>query len=244
MRIPRIYLPAELVSGASVRLSAAAFGHVVRVLRLGPGSPLVLFNGTGGAYCAVLTAVTRREAIAQVGTFDPSEAESPLQVMLLQGVAKGERMDTILQKAVELGAYTVQPLITARSVGGSTGERLERRMQHWRGVVTGACEQSGRNRVPEVLDPRNLKTGLESCPRPRLGLMLDPRATDTLTQLCRPTFRVALLVGPEGGLADDEKSAAAAAGFTGVGLGPRVLRTETAGAAALAILQSMWGDLG
>lgn len=242
MRIPRIHTDLELAPDASVTLEGPAFNHLVRVLRLRPGAPVLLFNGSGGQYRAVLEAVERRRARVRVASFDPLDVESPLAVTLAQGVSRGERMDYTVQKAVELGVGAIRPLLTERSVVNLQGERLDKRLDHWRGVVIGACEQSGRNRPPPVLAPLSLTDWLTGTPP--AGLVLDPEAGAGLLDLERPAGAVTLLVGPEGGLSEAELELARRAGFRGVRLGPRVMRTETAGIAALAALQLLWGDLG
>jgi 16S rRNA (uracil1498-N3)-methyltransferase len=255
MRIPRLYLPTPLATGMIAPLSDNAFNHAVRVLRLKPGAALALFNGEGGSFAATLQEVGKREAWAQVTEFLPGETESPLPVTLAQGVSRGEKMDYTLQKAVELGVAAIQPLFTERGGVDLTGERLTRKVEHWRSVVIGACEQCGRNRLPALQEPRLLiewlTSSTDSLP-PRRGelgwgrgtrrLLLDPIAQQGLRGLEPPTGPVTLLIGPEGGLSPTEIAQAQAIGFTGVRLGPRVLRTETAGVAALAALQALWGD--
>lgn len=250
MRVPRFHLPMSLTTGAGVVLPDAAFHHAVRVLRLRPGAELRVFDGGGGEYTAVLERIERREARIRIGAQWAVESESPLAVTLLQGIARGERMDYSLQKAVELGVHRVQPIIAARSVGPFGTERLEKRLRHWQGVIIGACEQCGRNRLPELTAPLTLTDWLaaESMRPPGLVngqyLRLEPSAVTGLAALPAPRSELTLLVGPEGGLDPAEAAEADAAGFIGVRLGPRVLRTETAGVAALAIVQALWGDLG
>lgn len=242
MRIPRFHSPVALGAGQSVALDDNAFNHAVRVLRLAPGAPLVLFDGRGGEWEAVLGEVGKRGASATLLAHRARECESPLQVVLAQGVAKGERMDFALQKAVELGVAAIQPVLTARSVVQLDAGRWEKRLAHWSGVVIAACEQCGRNRIPEVAEPLPL-AALLAAP-PTCGLVLDPTAGRGLRALAPPSGRLSLLVGPEGGLSEAEVQAALAAGWHGVHLGPRVLRTETAGVAALAAITALWGDLG
>lgn len=244
MRVPRLHLPVSLTVGATISLNEAAFNHAVRVLRLKPGAPLVLFNGAGGEFHAVLEGAKRREATVRIKDFVPRESESPLEVMLVQGVSKGERMDYTLQKAVELGITAILPLLTARSVANLQGERLERRLQHWRGVLIGACEQSGRNRLPLLLRPVGLQSWLQEYHHQGLSLMLDPLAERGLASLAPSIGPITLLVGPEGGLTPKEIALAERARFTGIRLGPRIMRTETAAIVALAALQVLWGDLG
>ena len=257
MRSPRFYLPAPLAVGATVALDDHAFNHAVRVLRLKPGAALILFDGEGGAFAATLIEVGKREARARVTEALPGAVESPLRVALAQGISRGEKMDYTLQKAVELGVAAIQPLFTERGGVDLGGERLARKIQHWRGIVIGACEQCGRNRLPELREPvplaewlrRQAETDSPGAPRhpPLKGgrdlrLLLDPLAERGLRGLERPEGMIALLIGSEGGLSPAEIAQVHQAGFTGVRLGPRILRTETAGVAALAAVQALWGD--
>lgn len=244
MRIPRFYLPDLLSVGMTVSLDDNAFAHAVRVLRLKPNAPLILFNGRGGAFAATLTEIGKRNAAAQITAVLPGEVESSLTIALAQGVSRGDNMDYTVQKAVELGVAVIQPLFTERGGVDLSGERLERKVQHWRGVVIGACEQCGRNQLPELREPLSLAGWLERAAEPGLRLLLDPLAATGLRSLESPTALITLLIGPEGGLSPAEISQAQRAGFSGVRLGPRILRTETAGVAALAALQALWGDLG
>lgn len=242
MRIPRIHLPLPLAVGATAPLDDNAFNRVVRVLRLKPGAELVLFDGAGGAFAATLAEVGKRDARARVTAILPGDVESPLRVVLAQAISRGEKMDYTLQKAVELGVAAIQPLFAERGGVALSGERLARKIQHWRGVVVGACEQCGRNRLPELRQPLPLADWLGQPAEPGLRLLLDPLAERGLRGLEAPTGTIALLIGSEGGLSSAEIARARAAGFVGVRLGPRVLRTETAGVAALAAMQTLWGD--
>ena len=237
MRIPRIFLPIPLAAGTLVTLDGTAANHVTRVLRLKPGAELVLFNGEGGEYPAVLEAT----ATARLGTWRAAECESPLAITLVQGISRAERMDYTIQKSVELGVTRIVPVFAARSVVELRGERLQRRMQHWQGVVIGACEQCGRNRVPALVAALDLSDWLHAPETQSLRLVLNHLATTALNALPRPTA-LTLLIGPEGGLEESELAQAERAGFIGMRLGPRVLRTETAAVAALAALQTLWGD--
>ncbi len=245
MRVPRLYLPIPLATGLTVQLDDHAFNHAVRVLRLGVKAPVTLFNGQGEAFAATLTAVGKRQALARVMDTLPGEVESPLTVTLVQGVSRSEKMDYTLQKAVELGVAAIQPLFTERSGVDLTGERLARKIQHWQGIVIGACEQCGRNRLPALREPLTLIDRLTPLTAtPGLGLLLDPLATTGLRRLTPPSGPITLLIGSEGGLSPAEMDRARAAGFVGIRLGPRILRTETAGVAALAAIQALWGDCG
>ena len=242
MPIPRLYFPVPLTVGTTVALDDNAFNHAVRVLRLKPGAALVLFNGAGGAFAATLTDIGKREARARVTEVLPGEVESPLRVVLAQGISRGEKMDYTLQKAVELGVAAIQPLFAERGGVDLRGERLARKVQHWRGIVIGACEQCRRNRLPELREPLSLAEWLRQPMEPGSRLLLDPLAARGLHGLESPAGVVTLLIGPEGGLSPAEIAQAYQAEFAGVRLGPRILRTETAGVAALAAVQVLWGD--
>jgi 16S rRNA (uracil1498-N3)-methyltransferase len=242
VRIPRIHQPGSLASGAVVELSDSAANHVTRVLRLSAGAALTLFNGEGGEYAAHLHEVGKRSATAAVGEFSARETESPLAITLAQGIAKGERMDYTIQKATELGVVRLVPLVTERCNVRLSGERWEKKLQHWQAVAVSACEQCGRNRIPVIEHPLSLETWLAQ-DQNELRLTLDPLADGGIAAIADTPSQVSLLVGPEGGLSEVELKSAQRAGYRGIQLGPRVLRTETAGVAALAVLQARWGDL-
>jgi len=242
MKHPRLYVPLDLAAGRELELPAEAANHV-RVLRLPAGNPLTLFNGQGGEFLAELLAVDKRQARVRLIDHLPREAESQLRLTLVQGISKGDRMDYTIQKAVELGVQRIVPVFTERSVVQLDGERLAKREEHWRGVVASACEQCGRNRLPLLLPAVPLARAWPHVAE-GLGLVLDPGAETGLRDLNLGGVELSLLVGPEGGLSDAEVAAAKTHGFHGVRLGPRILRTETAGVAALAALQALAGDLG
>lgn len=241
MRIPRIYQTQRLAENSRITLEEGAARHVARVLRLGPGASLRLFDGRGGEYAATIVESDKRDVTVAVGNYTEVEVESTLRLTLAQGISKGERMDFTIQKAVELGIQRIVPLQTERSVVNLKGERRGKKLEHWRGVIISACEQCGRNTLPELLPMQSLSAWLET-PLQGTGLLLDQRADSTIYSLSRPDA-VTLLIGPEGGLSEGERHEARAAGYTGLRLGPRVLRTETAALAALSALQSRWGDL-
>lgn len=242
MRIPRIFHPDPLEPDSRVALDDSAARHVAKVLRLAEGSPLTLFDGSGGEYPASIVSVAKRSVEVQLGHRLDVEVESPLQITLAQGVSKGDRMDFTIQKAVELGVSRIVPLNTERSVVNLKGERLERKLAHWKGVIISACEQCGRNSMPELLPLQPLHSWLQSDAN-GTRLLLDHRATETVASL-QPKGEITLLIGPEGGLSQKEREQAFSLGYTGLRLGPRVLRTETAALTALAALQSRFGDLG
>lgn len=238
----RIYVDQPLSIGTEFALPEDAFRHLVQALRMRPGDRFVAFNGQGGEYRASLVDVAKRGATAKTESFDAADRESPLQLTLAQCIAKGDRMDYTVQKAVELGVTRIVPLLSSRSVVRVDSERWERKTEHWQGVIASACEQSGRTRLPALDAPQALERWLDAPRPPSLELTLDPRAGTTLHAVPRPEGAVTLLVGPEGGLSDAEVAHAQRSGFQGLRVGPRVLRTETAGVAVLAAIQALWGD--
>jgi 16S rRNA (uracil1498-N3)-methyltransferase len=243
--MPRFYVDSVFTPGDVVALPDEVARHI-QVLRLAAGDPLTLFNGRGGQHEAKLVEVGRRNALAQIVAFTPVEAEPPYRITLAQGIAGGDKMDWLIEKAVELGVAIIAPLIATRGVVRLSAERAARRHGHWQGIVRAACEQCGRNRVPEVEPACDLSKWLAALPPPggsTLRLMLSPRATKPFASLPQtpPNQDVILLIGPEGGLSPEEEDAAVAHGFMPLSLGPRVLRTETAGMAVLAALAARWG---
>lgn len=246
MNTPRFFSPQPLSVGARVDLSENAARHAVRVLRLRENDALTLFDGTGGEVSARIVHVARDAVVVEAMQRVDLERESPVDITLVQAIQSGEKMDLTVQKAVELGVKRIVPVTSQRSVVRLEGERAQRRVAHWQAVAVSACEQCGRNRVPEVCDLVGLRQWLA---RPVSGdetvrVLLDPRSLDTLDSLNPPRDggRVELLIGAEGGLSPEETELALRAGFNGVRMGPRVLRTETAGLAALAVMQCLWGD--
>ena len=213
------------------------------MLRLRVGASIQIFDGQGREHQAELQEIKRSEVTLEVGEPVPATPESPLQITLLQGIARNDRMDLILQKAVELGVQVFQPLWMQRSQTRLKGERLEKRINHWQGVITSACEQCGRATLPRLLRPQDFSSCINSDTGSDLRLLLQPDARSYLQQLDRPKGGITILVGPEGGLASGEQLLAGTAGFTGIRMGPRILRTETAALAALAGIQTLWGDL-
>jgi len=242
MRSTRIHVDLELVAGGELPLPAPPSTHLLRVLRLRPGAALTLFNGRGGEYAAELLGGTAARAMVRIGAHSPVERESPLQLTLLQGAARGERMDFIVQKATELGVQRIVPLSCEFSVVRLEAAAVQRRAAHWRTVAIAACEQCGRNRLP-VIDTISDFAAACASPAAGLRLMLVPQAPDSLASLATQAAQVTLLVGPEGGLSGREQLLAQRSGFRACRLGPRILRTETAPLAALAALQTLAGDL-
>jgi len=244
MRIPRIYVPLPLHPGRVVELPVQAGEHIARVLRLDRGHPLRLFNGEGGEFAGEIASLAKRAVTAHV--LEPAastDRESPLRITLGQGIARGEKMDWILQKATELGVARIVPLVTDRTEVKLDAERAERRVAHWEAVLASACEQCGRNRLPELAEPMKLADWAASLGEDAgLRLALDPNG-DANARALDPRAGATLVVGPEGGLSEHDLATLAQAGFRGLRLGPRILRTETAGLAALAALQAIHGDL-
>jgi len=236
---PRFFAPVELTLGTEIGLPERATRHCA-VLRLRRGDAITLFNGQGGEFSGELTRISTADARARVLSKRALERESPLPITLAQCVSSGDRMDVTLQKSTELGVWRILPLASERSVVRLSGDRAEKRVNHWRNVVIAACEQCGRNRIPEVASILDISAFLEQ-PGGGRRLLLAPDAGQDLRALV-PSDGVTLLVGPEGGLAPHEERRAQAAGFIAVRFGPRVLRTETAPLAAIAAMQALWGD--
>lgn len=243
MRISRLFIDTPLQTGDTISLEDEALNYIARVLRLKSGTTITVFNGQGGEYSAQLESVSKRSANLIIGEYNDRDCESPLNLTLIQGISRGERMDYTLQKATELGITQIVPVFTQRSTVSLDGDRLEKRQQHWQGVVRSACEQSGRNHVPVVEAAVDLSEYLQ---RDVTGtrFLLDPLATNSLNSMSTPGDNTFLLIGPEGGLNDQERTLAHAQGYIGIQLGPRVLRTETAAVACIASMQVLWGDLG
>jgi 16S rRNA (uracil1498-N3)-methyltransferase len=244
--MPRFFVGNALQSDEVVTLPDEVTRHV-QVLRLQPGDTIVLFNGLGGEYNAEIVGMERRDTQVRIGPHRDIEAEPPYRVTLAQGVAGNDKMDWLIEKAVELGATNFVPLTASRSVVRLSGERAVRRQVHWQRIVQASCEQCGRNRLPDVAPARDIAAWLDSLPkRPgegELRLLLSPRANVAFSTLPvePPSGEVTVLIGPEGGFSSQEEAAALDQGFIAMGLGPRVLRTETAGIAVLAALAARWG---
>jgi 16S rRNA (uracil1498-N3)-methyltransferase len=241
MASPRIFCDFRLGPGAQFPLPEDAANHVGRALRLRPGDALVVFDGRGGEYEAVIQRIDRGRVEVKTGAYHAEDREAPLGVGLVQGLPEADKMDWILQKSVELGVAWVQPVVCERSVVRLSGERAARREAHWQRVVVAACEQCGRNRVP-ALRPTLAFRDWAAQPSQAARWMLAPGAGESLAARPAPTGPVELLVGPEGGLSERELDIAATIGFEALALGPRVLRAETAPLAALAAMQALWGD--
>ena len=236
---PRFYLDAPLRAGGVCALSEDAAHHAVHVLRLREGDDVTLFNGRGGEFAARIASMQRLRISIDLLQHRAIERESPLRITLVQGVSAGERMDSTVRKAVELGVAAVQPVLAARSVARPKGERAENRRSHWQKIVISACEQCGRNRVPEV----QALVSLDDY-RPGSGtkILLSPASQLPLSQLTGAESQIILAAGPEAGFTEEEEAGLVEAGFVPASLGPRILRTETAAVAALAALNALRGD--
>ncbi|WP_250452257.1 16S rRNA (uracil(1498)-N(3))-methyltransferase [Caballeronia sp. ATUFL_M2_KS44] len=243
--MPRFYVEGPLAAGHTLSLPDDVVRHV-QVLRLATGDAITLFDGTGGEYHGELADIAKRTALVRIDTHSGREAEPPYRVTLAQGVAGGDKMDWLIEKTVELGVAGIAPLTAERGVVRLAGERALRRQAHWQALVRAACEQCGRNRVPEVAPPRDLSAWLADLPAASDGdlrLLLSPRAEVSFDALPvqPPRGHVTLVIGPEAGFSPKEERDIVDAGFSSLGLGPRVLRTETAGIAVLAALAARWG---
>lgn len=241
MQTPRFYTPSALDAHSETALDEKASAHIARVLRMRVGDKLTLFDGSGGEYPAQIVAIGKKAVQVSVGALLPREVESPLSIHLGVGMSRGDRMDWIVQKATELGVTSITPLITERCGLKLKGERQDKKLRHWQGVAISACEQCGRNRIPQIAAPKTLADELSQT-KADTKLVLHHRAS-TLEAATETPSSIALLIGPEGGLSEQEIAQAQQQGYQAITLGPRVLRTETAPLAALTIVQSMWGDM-
>lgn len=242
MRTSRLYIPGSYTEHSILRLDDDSAHYLRTVLRLKRGAELTLFNGTDQEFAAVVTEAHREQVCLQLGESRERSVESPLNLHLAMGISRGERMDLVIQKAVELGVTRITPLFTEHCVVRLDETRRGNRTAHWQKIIHGACEQSGRNRIPRLDEPQRLEDFLQH--RPQTGLFFDPLGKTGLSGLQKPEGSLTLLAGPEGGFAGHERESAREAGYIPVRLGPRILRTETAAIAALTAVQCLWGDLG
>ncbi|EDW0107916.1 16S rRNA (uracil(1498)-N(3))-methyltransferase [Salmonella enterica] len=243
MRIPRIYHPELLTSGTQISLCEDAANHIGRVLRMGPGQALQLFDGSNQVFDAEIISASKKSVEVQVMKGKIDDRESPLHIHLGQVMSRGEKMEFTIQKSIELGVSLITPLFSERCGVKLDSERLNKKRQQWQKIVIAACEQCGRNRVPEIRPPMALEAW---CAEQDSGLKLNlhPRAHASINTLPLPVERARLLIGPEGGLSADEIAMTARYQFTDILLGPRVLRTETTALTAITALQVRFGDLG
>lgn len=242
MHIPRLYTPQVFIQGEELAVTGQTAHHVAHVLRLRSAAAVQVFDGTGCEHRAIIKSIKRSDIILEIAEAVAVRPESSLNITLLQGITRNDRMDLILQKAVELGVSTIQPLWTQRSQTHLKGSRLEKRFNHWQGIVISACEQCGRATIPQLATAMNYSDWMNKQKTGGLRLLLQPNSKTGLGTLKRPDEEIQVLIGPEGGLNPDEEVLAETAGFTGVSLGQRILRTETAALATLAGIQTLWGD--
>ena len=242
MRTVRIYEPGDYEPGQTLSLSPSASQHLGLVLRLKPGDPVVLFAGDDREFQARLLQVTKKGVTVEIDSVIALSRESPCAIHLAQALSKGDRMEMVIQKAVELGVASITPLLTQRSVVRLDQERVLKKQAQWKAIAVAACEQSGRNRIPEVRPLGSLDAYLKACSAPSKWV-LSPAGQQSWRTMTLPKVDLALLIGPEGGLTDEEVKAAEDHGFASLRLGPRVLRTETAAIAAMTLLQALAGDL-
>lgn len=242
---PRIFSDTPLAPDSKVVLTGTSATHVSKVLRLRQGDAITVFDSSGMEYAAHIDAMTRHEVSVTIGAGHAPPTESVLDVCLLQGICRGQRMDMLIQKTTELGIRSIHPIACERSVVRLDVARSKKKVDHWRQIAISACEQSGRVHVPDIAAPAEFEAALASLgDAPGHRLLLDPTADRGIDTTMNPEAGIALLIGPEGGLTPAEREVARAAGFQPIRLGPRILRTETAPLAALSILQYLFGDLG
>ncbi|NND53717.1 MAG: 16S rRNA (uracil(1498)-N(3))-methyltransferase [Gammaproteobacteria bacterium] len=245
MREVRVYSEQALSADTTLQLGRQASRHISQVLRMQPGQSLTLFDGSGSEYGATIAAISRSAVEVVTGAEQHADRESPLKITLWHGLCRAERMDTVVQKATELGVTTIQPVLNERSIIKLDEKRAAKKTMHWRNIAISACEQSGRNVVPEVCAPESFQRLLTRMTPHDIAVLLHPSGSEQLTALVanRSPDSVLLCTGPEGGFSDAETAAAQEAGLTVTVLGPRVLRTETAPLAALSVIQALAGDL-
>lgn len=243
MRTVRVYSKQPLHAGSSVNLATETARHVAKVLRMRAGDTLVLFDGSGTDFEAVITIVERSKVAVDIQGERASVSESPLRITLWHGICRGSRMDFVVQKATELGVAAIQPVLVERSIVKLDEERALKKSEHWRSIAISAAEQSGRSIIPEVHAPASLGACLQKLSSGFTGFLLHPGAHPGLTTLTKEHKELILLTGPEGGFTSAECEHAVKAGFQLATMGPRILRSETAPAAAIAIVQSLAGDL-
>ncbi|MCH8944436.1 MAG: 16S rRNA (uracil(1498)-N(3))-methyltransferase [Proteobacteria bacterium] len=240
----RLFVSSALINDTEIELDGDQARYLSRALRARVGDRLNLFDGNGAEWTAAILQISKNTVTLRIDDSHEAGTESPLRVHLVQGISRGERMDFVVQKATELGVKRITPVLTEYSMVKLDGSRAEKRRDHWQRIATSASEQSGRVRLPLIDTPIPLKNWLGDKPqRIDTELILKPGAAATLPSLRPPETKICVLVGPEGGFSDSEYEDAEISGFKAVSLGPRVLRTETAAIATLAMLQSLWGDL-
>src|SRR4051812_12655192 len=243
MRLTRVFIDSDLAAGQRLTIEGSAGNHIVRVLRSRVGDELTLFNGRGGEYGALIDEIRRDTVQVSVREHRDQERESTFELTLAQGISRGERMDWVMQKATELGVTRIVPLFTERSMVHLDEKQALKKVQHWRGIAVSACEQCGRNVVPEIAAPIVLHGLLEKPVGRGISLLLSPTGEQRIADIAGSPEGATVLIGPEGGLAQVEQDAALRSGFTAVRMGPRGLRKEKAGVGAFAFVQQEIGGL-
>ena len=243
MRVARVHVPGPLIQGHIAELPESVAYHLTKVLRMRAGALVIVFDGVGNEHYAEILELDSKRVTIRIEEAIRGDTESPLLITLVQGISRAERMDWTLQKATELGVHAIAPVITSRSVVRLDDRQANKKLEHWQAIVVSACEQSGRRMIPAVQPPVRLHDYFSRSNSDNMRLVLHPEATIALSSQPRPLKDVELLIGPEGGLDEDELQRAVDAGFTPVKLGPRILRTETASVVALSVMQALWGDL-
>ncbi|WP_164503501.1 16S rRNA (uracil(1498)-N(3))-methyltransferase [Pleionea sediminis] len=242
MRLNRVFVDDELAENKLVSLPSDVVRHLITVLKMKEGESLIVFNGDGFSYHATIDSINKREVKVSIDRQESSNNESPLKLHLYQAVARGDKMDFTIQKSVELGVTEITPIFTERCGVKLSTDRLEKKLNHWQKVIISACEQCGRNQLPKLNRPKSLPELVGDSEVDEFMLILNPHSGKRIAELERSTH-FSLVIGPEGGLTDDEVSAFEKNGCSSVKLGPRILRTETAGLAVIAIMQSIFGDV-
>lgn len=241
--MPRFFCSQALAVGNTITLPEHV-AHHIQVLRLKPDERITLFNGEGGEYIATISSIEKKRVTAEIKLFEPREVELPYTITLAQALPEASKMDWIIEKAVELGVHAIQPLAAQRCVTRLSAERAEKKLQHWQAVIVAAAEQSGRNRLSHLAAPVDIRQWAQQQDLHQ-RIMLSPRAEQSLSDWARhhPAQSVALMIGPEGGFTEQEEQLAIAHGVVPLAMGARVLRTETAGLAAIAALNAVWGEM-
>jgi len=246
MRLPRIYLDQTLRKDAIYELTDDSAHHIITVLRMRKGQQLILFNGQGGQFTAEIVCTAKKRVEIRAGEYYPINLESALKITLAQGISRGQRMDYTIQKSVELGVTCIVPVITEFCAVHLNNERMLKKYDHWKKIIVGACEQSGRNKIPLLEEVQNIEDWVSQNSDQhtnKLKLILQPESGLQLSKLDRAVEHLTLLVGPEGGFSQREYELAQKNGYQGLKLGPRILRTETAALAAISMCQTLWGDI-
>ena len=244
MTVPRLYHPnSSLAPGQIAQLDAKTSHHVIRVLRLRKNSEVILFNGDGNEYLSELVDENTKHCSVRINSIQTRQTESPIKIILMQGVSRGDRMDTCLQKSTELGVHVIVPVICERTQVRFKDKQAIKKQEHWNQIIISACEQSGRCVIPELKPAITYEEALKIA-NARFKIILDPESKTGIKSFEQPEGDICLMVGPEGGLTQNEIDSAVENNFKQIQFGPRILRTETAGPACIAAMQTLWGDLG